>query len=158
MPSFNSISTGMKILHALIDACLHTRDTVFTSREKDNHITLPSTRTVVTTGQSHGSSNHQDRHPGELSSPRPRDAQICVIIASDTGLSACPLFGVKLLSEPMLDYFNLTLGNESRWKWNQDTLENIREMADTILSRPQYVNASVGDWKVQVLSRRIMNS
>ena len=113
MPSFNSISPGMKILHALIDACLHTRDTVFTIREKDNHITLPSTRTVVTTGQSHGSSNHQDRHPGEISSPRPRDAQMCVIIASDTGLSACFLFGVKLLSEPMLDYFNLTLGNES---------------------------------------------
>ena len=60
---------------------------------------------------------------------------------------ACRLVSAKPLSEPMLEYFNWTLGNKFQWNLNcnlhffikENALENgVCEMA-SILSRPQCV-------------------
>ena len=60
-------------------------------------------------------------------------------------IMACCLTGTKLLSEPMLEFVNCTLGNKLQWNLNKEffiqenAFENVVWNMAAILSRPQCV-------------------
>ena len=64
-------------------------------------------------------------------------------------IMACRLDGAKPLSEPVLEYFNWTLGSKLQWNRNQNwyifnqenAFENVVRNLAAILSRPQCVKS-----------------
>ena len=73
-------------------------------------------------------------------------------------IMACSMFGSDPLSEPMLEYYQFTLGDKLQWNFNrnlkifihENTFENVCKIV-SILSRPQCVTVKPSSTEARIL-------